>query len=84
MERGHGMAIKMYSTRWCADCWRAKWFLRRNDVVFEEINIDDSEEAAELVMRQNEGKRRVPTFDIDGSYHGNPPLGELARLLGIP
>ena len=77
------MSVKMYSTRWCPDCWRAKRFLKTNGVAFEEINIDDSDEAGQLVMRHNDGRRRVPTFDINGSYHGNPPLSELARLLGI-
>lgn len=78
------MPLKMYTTGWCADCWRAKRFLKSNSIAFEEINIDDSDEAAELVMKHNGGKRRVPTFDIDGSYHGNPPLSELAQLLDIP
>jgi hypothetical protein len=34
-------------------------------------------------MSHNGGKRRVPTFDINGSFHGNPPLSKLAALLGV-
>ncbi len=77
------MPLKMYTTGWCADCWRAKRFLKSNSIVFEEINIDDDVEAAELVMKHNDGKRRVPTIEIDGSYHGNPRLSKLAQLLGV-
>ena len=77
------MPLKMYTTKWCPDCWRAKRFLNSNEIDFEEINIDRSEEAANLVMEHNQGKRRVPTFEIDGAFHGNPQLSELARLVGV-
>jgi mycoredoxin len=76
------MAIKMFTTTWCGDCYRAKRFLKANRVEFEEINIDEDAEAAELVMKNNDGKRRVPTLEIAGSYYGNPPLDELAELIG--
>ncbi len=75
--------IKMYSTPWCPDCHRAKQFLQEHGIAYEEINIDEHPEAAALVIEQNGGKRRVPTFLIGGRYYGNPPLGELAKLLGI-
>ena len=64
----------MYTTSWCPDCWRAKKFLKSNRIAFEEISIDQDLEAAELVMKHNLGKRRVPTFEIDGAFYGNPPL----------
>ena len=76
------MAIKMFTTTWCGDCYRTKYFLKANGIEFEEINIDEDAAAAELVMKNNDGKRRVPTLEIDGSYYGNPPLHELAELIG--
>ena len=72
----------MYTSTWCGDCYRAKRFLEASGVEFEEINIDEDEEAAMLVMSNNDGKRRVPTLEIDGAYYGNPPLHELAELIG--
>jgi len=54
--------IRMYTTRWCGDCWRAKRFLKSNNIEFEEVNIGGNREAAQLVMEHNYGKRRVPTF----------------------
>ena len=77
------MPIKMYTANWCGDCWRAKRFLQKNAIDFEEINIEDNDEAASLVMSHNGGKRRVPTFNINGSFHGDPSLAELAVLLGV-
>jgi len=75
------MAIRIYITVSCGDCSRAKRFLEDKGVEFEEINIEEDEQAAQLVMDNNGGKRRVPTIEIDGSYYGNPTLRQLADLL---
>ncbi len=77
------MAIRMYSTQWCSDCWRAKNFLREQGIEFTEIDIENDDRAAELVMHHNDGKRRVPTFDVNGEFYGNPNIPELARILGV-
>ena len=77
------MKIQMYTTQWCSDCWRAKRFLRENAVPFDEIDIEQDESAVRLVMEKNDGKRRVPTFEIDGAYYGNPSIPELAHVLGV-
>lgn len=77
------MSVRVYTTQWCSDCWRAKKFLRENDVEFSEIDIEQDDEAVELVMAKNDGKRRVPTFEVDGAYYGNPSIPELARIVGV-
>ena len=77
------MKIRAYTTQWCSDCWRAKRFLREHGVTFEEIDIERDESAGQLVMEQNGGKRSVPTFDIEGSFYGNPSIPELARIVGV-
>ena len=73
----------MYTASWCSDCWRAKRFLQAKSVAFDEVDIDGDEEAAQLVMKENGGRRSVPTFEIDGVFHANPRLSELATLLGV-
>ena len=78
------MRIRVYTTQWCPDCWRAKRFLKENEVAFDEIDIERDEEAVRLVMEHNDGKRRVPTFEVDGSYYGNPTIPELANIVGVP
>ncbi|MGH9354624.1 MAG: glutaredoxin family protein [Terriglobia bacterium] len=77
--------VRMYCTTWCPDCHRAKHFLTLHGIPFEEINIEDSEGAEEFVISANQGKRRVPTFEVDGrTFHCSPyDPGKLTRELGL-
>lgn len=77
--------IKMYTTAWCGDCRSAKRFLRERGVEFEEIDIERREGAAELLMRLNDGKRKVPTFDVEGRTFNLSPYDErrLKAELGL-
>ena len=52
-------------------------------VPFDEIDIEQDEQAVQLVMEQNDGKRTVPTLEIDGAFYGNPSIPELARIVGV-
>ena len=68
--------IKMYTTTWCSDCRRAKQFLKEHNISYEEINIEEHEGAAEYVMKINEGKRKVPTFEVGGRAFNLSPYDE--------
>lgn len=68
--------IKMYTTRWCGDCRNAKRFLNERGVAFEEVNIEETDGAAEHVMSVNGGKRKVPTFEVDGRAFNLSPYDE--------
>jgi len=70
------MAIKMYTTQWCGDCRNAKRFLGEHNIAYEEINIEEQEGAAEYVMKLNGGKRKVPTFEVDGRAFNLSPYDE--------
>jgi mycoredoxin len=59
---------------WCADCRRAKRFLREKGIAFREINIDEMPEAEDIVLRANDGRRRVPTIEVDGRYFSCSPF----------
>lgn len=78
--------IKMYTTTWCPDCRAAKNFLRERDVPFEEFDIEEEEGAEEIVIRANAGKRKVPTFEVEGRYFACSPFDpELpSEELGVP
>ncbi len=65
-QRRCNVKIKMYTTSWCGDCRVAKSVLQSRGIPFEEINIEEQEEAAEFVMRVNNGKRSVPTLEYEG------------------
>ena len=59
--------IVVYTTPWCRDCTDAKRFLGERGVAYEEVDIERHPEAAELVMRLNDGMRKVPTLDVEGT-----------------
>jgi len=78
--------ITIYGTRWCADCRRAKRFLEERGVRYAEVNIDEMPEAEEVVLRVNNGRRKVPTILVNGRYFSCSPFNPhvLAEELNIP
>jgi mycoredoxin len=61
-----GKRIVLYGTAWCRDCQATKRFLDERGIAYEEIDIDKDPAAAEIVMKLNDGMRKVPTLDIEG------------------
>jgi glutaredoxin len=78
--------IVMYGSPWCGDCRRAKQFLRERGVEFREVDIDDNPEAQALVVRVNNGLRRIPTIETEGRFFACSPFNpeQLAEELKIP
>jgi mycoredoxin len=78
--------IRLYSTRWCPDCRWTKQFLRERGIPFEEINVDEDPDAEDLVLRVNDGRRKVPTLEMGGRYFACSPFDpeQLAAELKIP
>ncbi|HXN23890.1 MAG TPA: glutaredoxin family protein [Candidatus Dormibacteraeota bacterium] len=78
--------VTIYGTSWCSDCRSAKRFLRERGVEFREVNIDEQEDAEALVIRVNNGKRKVPTIEVGGRYFACSPFDpyQLSRELGVP
>jgi len=78
--------ITVYCTSWCPDCHRTKQFIEERGVSYSEVNIDESPEAEELVLRVNNGRRKVPTLLVDGRYFACSPFDPylLAEELKIP
>ena len=77
--------LTMYTTAWCPDCRRAKTFLKERGVEFREINIEEDEESEELVLRVNNGKRKIPTLKVGERYFACSPFSasQLAEELNI-
>ena len=59
--------IVFYTTSWCGDCKAAKRFLEERGISYEEVDIDQLPAAAGIVMKLNDGMRKVPTLDVEGS-----------------
>ena len=79
-------SVVMYTTSWCPDCRRVKSFLTQRNIAFSEINIEEHDDAEEIVIKVNKGKRKVPTFDVAGRFFACSPFdaAELASQLNIP
>jgi mycoredoxin len=77
--------ITVYTTSWCGDCRMTKMFLAEKGISYQEIDIEETPEAAELVMKVNSGKRKVPTLDIDGRFVAVSPFNrrQLEEALGL-
>ena len=78
--------IVMYTRPGCEDSDAAREFLRAHRIPFGEVNIEKNPEAMEFVMSVNEGKKRTPTFNVDGrAFHcSNFDPQKLTRELGLP
>jgi mycoredoxin len=59
--------IIMYTTSWCRDCKAAKKFLGERGIAFQEVDIDGDPDVAAIVMKMNDGMRKVPTLDVEGT-----------------
>lgn len=77
--------IRMYFSPWCHDCRSAKRFLEERGVAYEAIDIEETPGAAELILEKNNGKRKVPTFEVDGRWFAASPFDPqfLAEQLGL-
>ena len=79
---GNDEQIKMYTTGWCPDCWRAKSVMQSRGVEFEEIDVESDEDAKELVQRLNNGFMSVPTIVFpDGDVMTEPSTTALMAKL---
>ena len=78
--------IKIYTTSWSSDCDQAKDFLEDEGLFYEEIDIEKTPAAARFVEQAHDGRRIVPTFEIDGTVFSLKPFDwkklqkELERL----
>ena len=77
--------IKIYTTSLCSDCRAAKRFLSERNIPFEEINIESVDGAVEIVTQANQGRRSVPTLEIDGQFVNCSPFDrrKLSEALGL-
>jgi len=78
--------VTLYTTRWCPDCTRAKSFLKARGIAYREVNIEDDKSAEEIVIKANDGRRKVPTLEVGGHYFACSPFDpeQLAAELNIP
>jgi glutaredoxin 3 len=66
--------VKMYSTRWCGYCVRAKTLLEQRGIPYEEVLLDDDPAFRQTVYELS-GRWTVPQIFIDGE-----PIGGYVEL----
>lgn len=75
--------VTMYTTGWCGFCARLKRGLQSEGIEFAEINIEETDGAADIVMARNNGNQTVPTVVFaDGTSLTNPSVTEVKAKLG--
>lgn len=76
--------IIMYSTSWCSDCHRAKFFFDEYGIGYVNVDVDKDKEGLAIVKQLNNGQRVVPTIIFpDGSVLVEPSTTMLAEKLGV-
>lgn len=60
------MEVKIYSKTICPFCSRAKNYMQRFGIPFEEINLDDDEARQKFYDEVGSGVRTVPQIFVDG------------------
>jgi mycoredoxin len=74
--------VTMYTTSWCGYCARLKGQLKRAGVGYDEVDIEQQPEAADIVTKVNNGNRTVPTLVFaDGSALTNPSVAQVTGKL---
>ena len=61
------MQLTVYSSAWCPDCREAKRFLAKNNIPYQEIDVETNPGVIEEIVKKT-GKRAIPQFVIDGEW----------------
>ncbi len=59
-----GPAVVLYSAEWCGACRKAKRYLGKKGIDYEERDIDDPRWTEELLRKT--GRRSIPVIDVGG------------------
>lgn len=73
--------VRVYGTTWSPSTYEAKWFLARNAVPYQFLDIDRDSDAAEFVAARG-GELPIVVLE-DGTIMPNPGREELATAVGI-
>ena len=74
--------VTMYTTSWCGFCARLKRQLNRDGIAYDEVDIEVTPAAADIVTKVNRGNRTVPTLVFtDGSALTNPSATQVSQKL---
>ncbi|HYO08324.1 MAG TPA: glutaredoxin domain-containing protein [Tepidisphaeraceae bacterium] len=73
--------ITVFGADWCEDTHRTRHRLDLHGVPYDYVDVDRDEAANHLITRQNNGKRKTPTVDLNGKFLIEPTDPELDAAL---
>lgn len=73
--------VTVYGADWCEDTQRSLRHLRRLGVAYSYENVDRDPEALGRAKALNNGQRRTPTIDVDGTTLVEPTNAALTEAL---
>ena len=75
------MNIKIYGADWCSDCINVKKFFDSKGIEYEYIIYTENEATIKFLEKINNGKRIIPTLNIDGEIYSNPGINILMKII---
>jgi mycoredoxin len=76
--------IALYTSRFCGHSLAVERFMKKHQIPFDQINIDDNAAARDRVKAINNGYASVPTLIFpDGSTLTEPSFRQLRAKLGM-
>jgi glutaredoxin len=73
--------ISVYGSRTCPDTNRATTFLDKQSVPYEFKDLDESPEFNDYIAGLNDGKRVMPTIQVENEFLFNPSLDALQNAV---
>lgn len=73
--------ISVYGSRTCPDTNRATKFLDEQGIPYEFKDVDESPEFNEYIAGLNQGKRVMPTIQVENDFLINPDPRKLAEAV---
>jgi len=73
--------VAIYGSRSCPDTTRALQFLDSHEIPYEFKDLDESPELNDYIAELNNGKRVMPTIQIDNAILINPSDDELGSAI---
>lgn len=74
--------IRVLNTNWCPYCRILKDFLDKQEIPYEEFNVDEDDDALTEINKLQNGGRTVPTVVYaDGTHDVNPSAARLMEKL---
>lgn len=71
----------VYTTSWCGDCKRLMKQLKERNIPYEERDIEQNEADYKTMLGYTNGKRVIPTVNIEGKILINPSFSQVANVL---